>query len=85
LGQAASFELSIQGIPSSLVKTSQPHGTLDLSQLPNGCWIIKVHAVTPFSREAVSSPQLPVNGSCQRFWGVDFGSDDYLMVQLNRD
>ena len=87
LGKAAAFELSIEGVPSSLVITHQSHGILDFSQLPNACWFIKVRAISPSSALAGSIPQQvvqPVNGSCPRYWGVDFGPVDYLAVQLNR-
>jgi len=104
LGNAVAFELSIEGVPSSLVKTDQLHGVLDFSQLPNACWVIKVHAVSPSagarpvlataaaSSSASSSssqqqqqPAVPItNASCQRYWGDDFGSNDYLAVQLQR-
>ena len=88
LGAAAAYELSIEGVPSSVIKTEHHHGVLDLSQLPNACWLIKVHAISASQAFAASSPQPPpvpiVNGTCQRFWGSDFGPVDYLAVQLNR-
>ena len=88
LGEAAAYELSIEGVPSSIVKTNHRHGVLDFSQLPNACWIIKVHAMSSTPALAAPTTQPPtspvVNGTCQRFWGVDFGPVDYLAVQLTR-
>jgi hypothetical protein len=96
LGKAAAYELSIQGVPSSLVKTHEPHGVLDLSQLPDACWVIKVHAVSPShhphpvlasssSSSSSKHPAVPIaNAACQRQWGDGFGADDYLAVQLQR-
>jgi hypothetical protein len=88
LGNAAAFELSIEGVPSSRVKTVHPHGILDFSQLPNACWVIKVHALSPSSAATPATSQHAiapvVNASCPRYWGVDFSSTDYLAVQLSR-
>ena len=71
-----------------MVKTQRPYATLDFSQLPDGCWVIKVRALSP--SDTASAPtrlqsSLPiVNASCPRYWGVDFGAEDYLAVQLKR-
>jgi hypothetical protein len=88
LGNAAGFHLSIEGVPSSVVKTQHPYATLDFSQLPDGCWVIKVRALSPSDTASAPTrlqPSLPiVNASCPRYWGVDFGAEDYLAVQLKR-
>ncbi len=71
LGKASTYELSIEGVPSSIVKTDLQHGVLDFSKLPDACWVVKVHAVSPSSAVAASLPQrvvMPIaNGTCPRY------------------